>query len=116
VVRALEARDPGVDHGLVLTGVEVAPRPVLMVVDRRALQALGTDPPGLRREKHPYMNLPLIELEIDPIHSPRLLNPQDLLVQRSVVHPASSLVDAPKEATTGPSLSKAFQISHTKPG
>jgi hypothetical protein len=39
------------------------------------------------------MHFTPVELELHPIHAPRLLNPQDLLVEGPVVHPASSVED-----------------------
>src|SRR6266705_1624105 len=79
----------------VLTRVQVAPLALAMIVDRRARQAVGTDPPRVGRQRDPdvHLTVPLTQLYLlDP---PRVREAQNRGIQALVVHVGSSPGPAP---------------------
>lgn len=64
----------------VLTGIQMPPTTLLVIVDRRGL-------PG--GQGHIHADLPAGELKLHPLHGPRVSQPQDFRIQLLVVHQES---------------------------
>ena len=67
---------------LILTGVQMPPPALwLMVVERARLAALRTGPLQTRFMHQMNMNFPIRHLQLNAVHSPGGLNPQNLGIQ-----------------------------------
>ena len=73
--------------GLILTGVQMPPAALwLMVVERARLAALRTGPLHSGFMQQMNVNFAIRHLQLNPVHSPRGLNPQNLGIQFVILH------------------------------
>jgi hypothetical protein len=82
-----QAGDPGMHQDPVLTGVQVAPYALAVVVDGGRGQALATDPQCVLRQRDPDVHLPVGQTQVDLLDTPRLLKAQNRGRQALVVPP-----------------------------
>jgi len=85
--RAVAARRFRMQDRLILTGVQMPPTALwLMVVERARLAALRTAPRHTGLMDQMNVNLPIGHLQLNTVHTPRGLNPQDLGIKFVVLH------------------------------
>jgi hypothetical protein len=82
---------PGAEHGPKLTGVQVAPASLGVIVDRTRGRALGTTEGSLRHRRDPHLHLTRFRSSLDLLDLTRGLEPQNRLIQRPIAHLASWL-------------------------
>ena len=72
---------------LILTGVQVPPAALrLMVVERTRPAALWTRPLQAGFMHQMNVNLPISHLQLNAVHTPGGLNPQNLTIQFGILH------------------------------
>src|SRR5436190_3831827 len=114
VGRALHAGHPRVESGLELARVEMPPLPLPMIVDRARGLAFWTRRRRALGAGQPHVHGPARDLQLDPLHRPRRLHPQDRRVQLPVPHrPTSSASSAAGTIAGGVSDG---HVTHTRSG
>jgi hypothetical protein len=72
---------------LELAGVQVAPSTLgRMVIDRKRDPAFGTRPTLSFIMYRPNVHLFSLDVQLNPVHSPRFLKPQNMTVKFSIFH------------------------------
>ena len=72
---------------LIMTGVQMPPAALwLVVVERARLAALGTGPQQTGFVHQMNVNFPISLLQLNAVHSPGGLNPQNLGIQFVILH------------------------------
>src|SRR3989449_2537706 len=114
VGRALHAGHTRVESGLELARVEMPPLPLPMIVDRARGLAFGTRRRRALGAGQPNVHGAARDIQLDPLHRPRRLHPQDRRVQLPVPHrPTSSASSAAGTIAGGVSDG---HVTHTRPG
>jgi hypothetical protein len=103
---AVAARRFRMQDRLILTGVQMPPAALwLMVVERARLAALRTRPLDSLFVHQMNVNFSILQLQLNLIHSPRGSNPQDLSIQFLVLH--LPIMNSPTQIPDGPLTTKA---------
>ena len=112
--RTVDAGDAGVQPRLKLARVEVSPLSLAVVVDRLRRLALW----ALRRSalvaRQPHVHRAAGHIELDPLHPPRGLHPQDRRVQLVVPHRPDLLGRVGRRDDSRRPSDR--QVTHTNPG
>src|SRR5205823_12157919 len=111
---AVDAGYACVQPSLELARVEMPPLPLPMVIDRARGLALGARCRRPLGAGQPDVHGPARDIELDALHRPRRLHPQDRRVQLPVPHrPTSSASSAAGTIAGGVSDG---HVTHTRPG
>ena len=95
---------------LILTGVQMPPSAFgLMVVERARLAALRTVPLRTRLMHQMNVNFPISHLQLNAVHSPGGLNPQNLGIQFVILH--LPIINSPTQIPDEPFLWTASALS-----
>src|SRR5690606_3444397 len=116
VSRTVEARHAGVEQGLILEGVEVAPGPLSVVMDRSSFETFRADPKLFRRQRNGDVHLTLLELELHLFNAPGRSQTEQFGVESLVVHDWLPPGTMPDENLAPPRRRSARELSHTKSG
>ena len=89
---------------LILTGVQMPPAALwLMIVERARLAALRTGPLHTGFMHQMNVNFPIPHLQLNAVHSPGRLNPQNLSIQFVILH--LPIMNSPTQIPDEPILS-----------
>ena len=87
MLAALAARRLGMHDRLVLTGIQMPPLALrLMIVERTAGSAFGTGPVQFVLVGQIDVDLALLQLELHALHLPGSLDTQDAAIQFAILH------------------------------
>src|SRR5690606_9283538 len=116
VSRTVEARHAGVEQGLILEGVEVAPGPLSVVMDRSSFETFRADPKLFRRQRNGDVHLKLLELDLHHFNANRRKLSEQFDVESLDDHdwlPTGAMHD---ENLAPPRRRSARELRHTKSG